>query len=89
MKTFQTFMEATTDDLRAMGASSDQIKEIERRKKKRGYGFDRGDDRAKTAPAAQKKKPIQKALPGSKGAPLARRAADKGSAIVKQKQKEK
>jgi len=81
------FVEATEEDLRAMGASDKAVEVIKRRKKKRGYGFDRGDDRAKTDTESPKSKKdsTQKALPGSSGGPLSIRAADKGSALAKSK----
>ena len=71
MKTFKNFIaEATEDDLRGMGASSKAIEELKRRRQKRGYGFDRGDDRAQKPGVPNTKKPapntgVQKALPGS------------------------
>ncbi len=66
-------LEATTGDLRQMGATPAQIAKLKQRREKRGFGFDRGDDRAgKKTPTSK-----PKALPA---------AADKGSAIVRQKQ---
>ena len=74
MRTFENWLqEATTGDLKAMGATPAQIAKLKQRREKRGFGFDRGDDRAgKTTPTTK-----PKALPA---------AADKGSAIVRQKQ---
>ncbi len=73
-KTFDDWLqEATTGDLRQMGATPAQIAKLKQRREKRGFGFDRGDDRAgKKTPTSK-----PKALPA---------AADKGSAIVRQKQ---
>lgn len=75
MKTYELFLEATEKDIRAMGGSDKTIEELKRRKKKRGYGFDRDDDRAKTSTESPKNKvdSIKKALPGTAGGPLARR----------------
>ena len=73
MRTFENWLsEATTGDLKQMGATPAQIAKLKQRREKRGFGFDRGDDRAgKSTPTTK-----PKALPA---------AADKGSAIVRQK----
>ncbi len=75
-KTFDDWLqEATTGDLRQMGATPAQIAKLKQRREKRGFGFDRGDDRAgKKTPTSK-----PKALPA---------AADKGSAIVRAKNRD-
>ncbi len=72
MKTYEVFIEATTGDLKQMGATPAQIATLKQRREKRGFGFDRGDDRSGNKTPTSK----PKALPA---------AADKGSAIVRQK----
>ena len=99
------FVEATEEDLKAMGANPKQIAKLKYRQAQRGKGFSTGDDRVHQQTSS---KPKPKALPGSsalakrptstgvstKGGALAKRdssaltkAADKGKAIVKAKQK--
>lgn len=99
MRTYENWLqEATTGDLKAMGATPAQIDKLKQRRAQRGYGFDSNDDRSKNAPAkkpgALVKRPESRgvssqdkpgALTKSKGSSLSTRPADKAGAIVKAK----
>ena len=96
MKSYNQFLEATEADLKKMGASPSQIEMLKKRQTARGKGFSTGDDRVKTgAPAPSTPR---KALPPGRSSGgmvrraagnVARRAANKGAAIVRQKASEK
>tara|TARA_A100001015_G_scaffold321521_1_gene452715 strand:+ start:2389 stop:3048 length:660 start_codon:yes stop_codon:yes gene_type:complete len=64
------FREANEKDLRDMGANDKQVAELKKRQARRGYGFERGDDRVKKE--TEQKKSVGPSKP-----------ADKGGAIVK------
>ena len=94
----QLLAEATEADLKRMGASDSQISTLKARQARRGKGFETGDDRvkpkqrkaitgkgdplAKAAPGVKKPAPATKA---SAAADPLKKAADKGSAIVRTK----